>query len=72
MVEGTVIDQTPEAKELAVEGTIITITVATTPAPIKCDDGSTVPWDEKCPIPEPVDPVVPVDPVEPVDPPAPQ
>ena len=72
VAEGTVIDQTPAAKELAVEGTIITITVAKTPAPIKCDDGSTVPWDEKCPIPEPVDPVVPVDPVEPVDPPAPQ
>ena len=53
VAEGTVIDQTPAAKDLAVEGTIITITVAKTPAPIKCDDGSTVPWDEKCPEPSP-------------------
>jgi serine/threonine-protein kinase len=53
VAEGTVIDQTPAAKELAVEGTIITITVAKTPAPIECDDGSTVPWDEKCPEPTP-------------------
>ena len=53
VAEGTVIDQTPAAKELAVEGTIITITVAKTPAPIKCEEGSTVPWDEKCPEPSP-------------------
>jgi beta-lactam-binding protein with PASTA domain/tRNA A-37 threonylcarbamoyl transferase component Bud32 len=48
---GTVVSQSPEAKETAVEGTIVTIVVAVTPEPISCPDGSTVPWDESCPEP---------------------
>jgi serine/threonine-protein kinase len=48
---GTVISQSPEAKETAVEGTTVTIVVATEPDPISCEDGSTVPWDEACPEP---------------------
>ncbi len=48
---GTVISQSPEAKETAVEGTTVTLVVATEPDPITCDDGSTVPWDEACPEP---------------------
>ena len=48
---GTVVSQSPEAKETAVEGTTVTIVVAVTPEPITCSDGSTVPWDETCPDP---------------------
>ena len=48
---GTVVSQSPEAKETAVEGTTVTIVVATEPDPISCEDGSTVPWDEACPEP---------------------
>jgi serine/threonine protein kinase/beta-lactam-binding protein with PASTA domain len=53
---GTVVSQSPEAKETAVKGTTITIVVAVTPKPISCPDGSTVPWDETCPEP-PIEPV---------------
>jgi serine/threonine protein kinase len=50
---GTVLSQTPGAAELAIEGTTVTITVAGTPAPIVCPNGTTVPWNQTCPTPTP-------------------
>ena len=47
---GTVLSQTPNAAELAIEGTTVTITVAGTPAPIVCPNGTTVPWNQTCPV----------------------
>jgi serine/threonine-protein kinase len=48
---GTVTAQSPKAKKMAVRGTTVTLTVATTPEPISCPDGTTVPWNEVCPEP---------------------
>ena len=50
---GTVLSQTPGAADLAIEGTTVTITVAATPAPIVCPNGTTVPWNQTCPVPVP-------------------
>jgi beta-lactam-binding protein with PASTA domain/tRNA A-37 threonylcarbamoyl transferase component Bud32 len=48
---GTVTSQSPSAKKLALRGTTVTLVVASTPKPISCPDGTTVPWNEACPEP---------------------
>jgi serine/threonine-protein kinase len=48
---GTVTSQSPEAKKKTLRGTTVTLTVASTPKPISCPDGTTVPWNEVCPEP---------------------
>ncbi len=47
---GTVLSQTPAASELALEGTTVTITIAGTPALIICPNGTTVAWNQTCPV----------------------
>lgn len=49
VAENTVLSQSPKAKTTALKGTIVTITVAITPADIVCPDGSSVAWDATCP-----------------------
>ena len=46
---GTVISQSPESTELALKGSIVTLTVASAPVAIVCPDGSSVPWNGVCP-----------------------
>ena len=46
---GTVISQSPEAKELALKGSIVTLTVATAPIVVLCPDGTPVPASGVCP-----------------------
>ena len=46
---GTVISQSPESKEFALKGSIVTLTVASAPVAIVCPDGSSVPWNGVCP-----------------------
>ena len=48
---GTVISQSPESKEFALKGSIVTLTVASAPVAIVCPDGSSVPWNGVCPSP---------------------
>ena len=48
---GTVISQSPESTELALKGSIVTLTVASAPVAIVCPDGSSVPWNGVCPSP---------------------
>jgi serine/threonine-protein kinase len=48
---GTVTSQSPAAKKKALRGTTVTLVVASTPKPISCPDGTTVPWNEACPEP---------------------
>ena len=50
---GTVISQSPESTELALKGSIVTLTVASAPVAIVCPDGSSVPWNGVCPSPTP-------------------
>lgn len=50
---GTVISQSPESTELALKGSIVTLTVASAPVAIVCPDGSSVPWNGVCPSPSP-------------------
>jgi serine/threonine-protein kinase len=50
---GTVLSQSPESTELALKGSIVTLTVASAPVAIVCPDGSSVPWDGVCPSPTP-------------------
>ena len=49
----TVISQSPESTELALKGSIVTLTVASAPVAIVCPDGSSVPWNGVCPSPSP-------------------
>ena len=46
---GTVLSQSPESKEFALKGSIVTLTVASAPVAIVCPDGSSVPWNGVCP-----------------------
>ena len=48
---GTVLSQSPVSTELALKGSIVTITVASAPIAIVCPDGTSVPWDGVCPTP---------------------
>ena len=50
---GTVLSQSPESKEFALKGSIVTLTVASAPVAIVCPDGSSVPWNGVCPSPSP-------------------
>jgi eukaryotic-like serine/threonine-protein kinase len=50
---GTVLSQSPESTELALKGSIVTLTVASAPVAIVCPDGSSVPWNGVCPSPSP-------------------
>ena len=50
---GIVLSQSPVAKELALKGSIVTLTVAIEPVVILCPDGSTVPKNGVCPSPTP-------------------
>jgi len=50
---GTVLSQSPESDELALKGSIVTLTVAIAPVVILCPDGSTVPQNGVCPTPKP-------------------
>lgn len=50
---GTVLSQSPEAEELALKGSIVTLTVASTPVAILCPDGTPVPANGVCPAPTP-------------------
>jgi serine/threonine-protein kinase len=52
---GTVLSQSPESEELALKGSIVTLTVASTPVSVLCPDGTPVPADGVCvtPIPTP-------------------
>jgi len=50
---GTVLAQSPESKELALKGSIVTLTVASAPVAIICPDGTSVPWNGVCPSPTP-------------------
>lgn len=46
---GTVLSQSPDAKELALKGSIVTLTVASAPVAVLCPDGSPVPASGVCP-----------------------
>jgi hypothetical protein len=48
---GTVLSQSPNAKELALKGSIVTLTVASSPVAVLCPDGSPVPVGGVCPAP---------------------
>ena len=48
---GTVLSQSPDAKELALKGSIVTLTVASAPVAVLCPDGSPVPASGVCPSP---------------------
>jgi serine/threonine-protein kinase len=48
---GTVLSQSPNAKELALKGSIVTLTVASAPVAVLCPDGSPVPVGGVCPAP---------------------
>ena len=50
---GTVISQSPDSKELALKGSIVTLTVASAPIAVLCPDGSSVPANGVCPSPSP-------------------
>lgn len=53
---GTVLSQSPNAKELALKGSIVTLTVASAPVAVLCPDGSSVPAGGVCPTPAPTTP----------------
>jgi serine/threonine-protein kinase len=46
---GTVISQSPNSEELALKGSIVTLTVASAPVAVLCPDGSSVPANGVCP-----------------------
>jgi serine/threonine-protein kinase len=53
---GTVLSQSPNAKELALKGSIVTLTVASAPVAVLCPDGTSVPAGGVCPTPAPTTP----------------
>ena len=53
---GTVLSQSPNAKDLALKGSIVTLTVASAPITVLCPDGSPVPVSGLCPTTTPTTP----------------
>jgi serine/threonine-protein kinase len=53
---GIVLSQSPVSTELALKGSIVTLTVASTPVSVLCPDGTPVPADGVCVTPVPTTP----------------